>query len=792
MGLFIPWAEEAADLLGQALAAGLVDEGVPVDGSDGVCALDIDCGAGTESVGVRPRCSRLPPGWGATQQLQAVQAAWQDIVHTEEQLATVYADFTDQQWVDMIEGCLLSGESFQACCLQHHADIWSVYAQLAGIASLPLVSKVLSWVRYGYPLQFTDPFSEQQQLHPRFEQRLARARRALAGVIPADLVESYLHAGEPLPVVFPNNTSCADHAQFVRAELQNFVELGALEVVSPHQQGLVVHPMSVAEHPVTGKLRLCVDANYVNLFEPYEPVQFELLLDVFPLVQSGDWGFVTDCTKGYLHLSLHPSAQRFLCVQFEGLVYKFKALPFGLSSAVKAYTDLMAVVYMPLRRQGWRFSFMIDDRIGLATTRMACWLHILTTVRVMCALGFHLGLAKCVLQPSQRLKYLGMLLALDSMQCMVPEQKLQKFVQAVEGAVSADVITPRLLARVAGMLVCFAAAVPLGKLYTRQLFWALSGKTSWDQALPVGAELRQHLLWLASYVPAHNGQRWFKRRPGVVLVSDASVKGVGGFAASVAGTQVNLQSQLPVQLFVASSTCREAAGMLSLLQALLFNPDWKGRLEHRTVKVLTDNQGVAADMQKMRGCHSVFTYVAQMYQLAAAHDVELIVEWRPRECDALQYADHHSKFRDVGDWGIAHDAYGSLCQQWQVQPVVDWFARPWSAKCDVFYCQFLMPGAAGVNAFDHCWALPDGQFSYICPPQMLVAKVLSKVLEEKVTCVLILPAWYKAWHSLLKLLPVQAESRLPASVVEWGDRAPEADQRSKALMAGLRAYKVVF
>ena len=274
-------------------------------------------------------------------------------------------------------------------------------------------------------------------------------------------------------------------------------------------------------------------------------------------------------------------------------------------------------------------------------------------------------------------------------------------------------------------------------------------------------------------------------------MSDASVKGVGGFVASVAGTQVTLQSQLPEQLFVASSTCREAAGMHSL-QALLLNPDWRSRLEHRTVRILTDNQGVAADMQKMRGCHSVFTYVAQMYQLAAAHDVELIVEWRPRECDALQYADLHSKFVDVGDWRVAQAAYVSLCEQWQVQPVVDWFARPWSAKCDVFYCQFLMPGAAGVNVFDHCWALPDGRFSYICPPQMLVAKVLSKVLEDRVTCVLILPAWYKAWHGLLKLLPVQAESRLPASVVQWGDRAPEAGQRSSALMAGLRAYKVVF
>jgi hypothetical protein len=792
-GLFSPWAEGAADLLGQALAAGLAEGGVPFDDGGEVSGFGFECGVASELAGVRPLCSKLPPDWGVAQQLQSVQAAWQDMVHFEEQLSSTYCGWSDQQWADAIESQLLSGEAFQACSLQQHADIWSAYAQLAGIASLPVVSKVLSWVHEGYPLHFVDPFSEQQQLHPKFEQRLARARRALAGVVPAHLVELYLQGGAPHPVVFANNTSCADHPEFVRSELQEFVSVGALEVADTSKlPGLVVHPMSVAQHPVTGKLRLCVDANYVNIFEPYESVQFELLSDVFPLVQPGDFGFVTDCTKGYLHVPLHPSAQRYLCVAFEGITYMFKALPFGLSSAVKAFTDLMTVAYLPMRRQGFRFSFMIDDRIGLAATRAACWLHIYTTVRVLCALGFHLGLKKCVLWPCQLLQYLGMLLALDRMQCMVPDQKLQRFMQAVEEAVRAEVVTPRLLARVAGMLVSFAVAVPLGKLYTRQLFWALSGKTSWDEAMPVGADLRQHLVWLASYVSAHNGQRWFKRRPGVVLVSDASVKGVGGFAATVTGTQVTLQSQLPEQLFVASSTCREAAGMFSLLQALLLHPEWKSRLEHRTVKVLTDNQGVAADMQGMKGCQSVYSYVAKMYELAAAHDVDLVVEWRPRESEPLQYADLHSKFVDVGDWGVSRAVYVKLCDQWQVQPVVDWFARPWSAKCDVFYSQFLMPGAAGVDAFDHCWALPNGQSSYICPPQMLVAKVLDKVLHDRATCVLILPAWYKSWHGLLKLLPVQADSRLPASVVEWGDRAPQVGDRSTAMLAGLRAYKVVF
>jgi hypothetical protein len=191
-----------------------------------------------------------------------------------------------------------------------------------------------------------------------------------------------------------------------------------------------------------------------------------------------------------------------------------------------------------------------------------------------------------------------MILKLQSLQCLVPEKKLQKFDAAVSELLSSTHVTPRQLCSVAGMVVSFALAVPLGRLYTHQLYLAITGVLSWDQALPVGDELKQHLMWLKHYVPAHNGNHWFRRIPGVVLVSDVSVKGVGGIAATSGSNNesvvhVALQSQIPVELQVASSTCREAVGVLSLFSTLLQQPTWAALLKHRAVKILTDNQGVA-------------------------------------------------------------------------------------------------------------------------------------------------------------------------------------------------------
>lgn len=231
---------------------------------------------------------------------------------------------------------------------------------------------------------------------------------------------------------------------------------------------------------------------------------------------------------------------------------------------------------------------------------------------------------------------------------------------------------------------------------------------------------------------------------------------------------------------------------MSLLHTLLAHPVWGDLLRHRAIKILTDNQGVASDVQHMRGCPAVFPHIQCLYELAAHHDFDLTLEWRPREHELLRYADLHSKLIDVGDWALTSEAYTALCQQFHCCPTIDWFARPWSAKCKCFYTRFMMPGSSGVDAFDHCWALQNDAVSYICPPHMLVARTVRKILDERANCLLVLPAWYKVWHALVNMLPVCMTVKLPATAIIWGDRAPAPSNRCHALLAGLKAYLVMF
>ena len=709
-------------------------------------------------------------------------------------VAAERAAWQDSQWRAEIEAVLPEPTAFRAGAFGTAAPLWRAYFAATSLDGHPLVQRILPWLAEGYSLTL-QPVALQAN-HPHQPQRLQRARRALARVVGANRADTLLTGSEPPPISLPNHQSASEHADFVRNEIAAFLAVGALQLHDPDLHGPpTIHPLSVAVKETTGKRRLCVDANLTNLWEPYRPVHFELLPQVLQLLRLGDIASTSDLTKGYLHVPLHPASRRFLAVRFEGTTYVFAALPFGLQSAVWAFQSIMQAVYLPLRQAGWRLSFMIDDCITLWRARVECWLGTSIFVRLLCCLGAHFSLPKCLLGPRASVRYQGMLLHLTPGTVAIPPEKLLLFDRLVESILSSPSTTPRKLASLAGLLVSFHVAVPLGPLFTQHLFSMLASPNpdNWDAQLSLDGASSALLRWLRAHMPANNGKRWWRRNPSVVLVTDASARGAGGAAAAPLQVCVSLQAQLPQSVVMHSSGCREVAAMVTLLASLIASPTWLPHLRHGCLKIITDSQVAAADVSRMRGSPPILQQVCQLYSLAAPHDVELQVEWRPREHPLLQYADYLSKCTDPGDWGLSPQTFADMLAELGCPaPSVDWFAAPWNAKAPRFVARYLMPGACGVNAFDYCWQLPAGQLSLVCPPQTIIPRVLAKLEADRASCILILPAWLHMWHGQLGLLPVLRACAIPGSAIAWGPRAPQPAMRASALMAGLRAYLVHF
>eukprot|EP00884_Botryococcus_braunii_P009170 jgi/Botrbrau1/18254/Bobra.0398s0001.1 len=105
-----------------------------------------------------------------------------------------------------------------------------------------------------------------------------------------------------------------------------------------------------------GKLRLILDARYINLFDKYVSFSYEKLTDVPQYARPGDWLCLTDFKAGYHHFRVHQEDQKYLGLSFQGKFYVFTVLPFGLSSACRTYTRFMLQVYGPLRVRGLRMT----------------------------------------------------------------------------------------------------------------------------------------------------------------------------------------------------------------------------------------------------------------------------------------------------------------------------------------------------------------------------------------------------------------------------------------------------
>jgi hypothetical protein len=82
-----------------------------------------------------------------------------------------------------------------------------------------------------------------------------------------------------------------------------------------------------------GSWRLIIDLSRLNRFLQVPHFKMETTRLVAAAILQGDWAVSLDLRDAYLHVPVHPDYQHYLQFYFEGRVYQFKAMPFGLASA---------------------------------------------------------------------------------------------------------------------------------------------------------------------------------------------------------------------------------------------------------------------------------------------------------------------------------------------------------------------------------------------------------------------------------------------------------------------------
>ena len=142
--------------------------------------------------------------------------------------------------------------------------------------------------------------------------------------------------------------------------IQALIDKGAVErVLQPGTPGFYSRVFLVPKK--NGSWRPVIDLSSLNSFVDVRPFKMETTASIRASIQPFHWGVSLDLTDAYFHVPIHPSSRKYLRFCYDHQVYQFRALPFGLSTAPRVFTKLMAVVGAFLRLQGSVLLQYFDD-----------------------------------------------------------------------------------------------------------------------------------------------------------------------------------------------------------------------------------------------------------------------------------------------------------------------------------------------------------------------------------------------------------------------------------------------
>ena len=112
-----------------------------------------------------------------------------------------------------------------------------------------------------------------------------------------------------------------------------------------------------------GGVHPIVNLKYLNSFLVYEHFKMEGMESVKFLLSQGDFLAKLDLRDAYLVVPIWDDDRGFLRFVSQGNYYEFMAMPFGLASALRSFTNLLKPVMEVLRKQGFRVVIYLDDML---------------------------------------------------------------------------------------------------------------------------------------------------------------------------------------------------------------------------------------------------------------------------------------------------------------------------------------------------------------------------------------------------------------------------------------------
>ena len=535
---------------------------------------------------------------------------------------------------------------------------------------------------------------------------------------------------QPPTKLFKNHANCIRHEHFIDDSIEELVVGNCVKIVDTTPY--VCNPLSVVCNR-SGKCRLVLDLRYVNRYLWKCKFKYEDLRTVLSMFNRGDYVITFDLKSGYHHVDVNEEQWKYLGFCWKGQYYVFKVLPFGLSTACYVFTKLLRPLVRYWRSQGIRVVLYIDDGIIAFPSLEVASDAVEGIIQDIRKAGLTVNEKKSRFVPSQRCVWLGFILDFKEGKIFVEQDKLDVLTDDIDRILSLyPMVKVREVASLVGRILSMARAVgSLARMFTRSLYAAIGSRMSWYAVVCLDARAKAEMeFWKANVHRLNGHAMWFASSAVRVAYSDASGIGFGGYAVEHADKVVHGSWTVSEQS--RSSTWRELVAVRRVLWEIA------PLLVGYCVKWNTDNQNVVRILLAGSRKDDLQDQAVTIYSICAEHSVRLEPVWVPR--DENVYADYVSKLAELDDWSLNPQVFQWLDDIWGPH-TVDRFANNVNAQLNRFNSRFWSIGTEAVDAFTCDWSVDN---NWICPPPLLIPRILRHMQNCKAVGTMVVPEWKSA------------------------------------------------
>lgn len=523
-----------------------------------------------------------------------------------------------------------------------------------------------------------------------------------------------------------------------------------------------------------GTVRVILNLKKLNDFVKHVHFKMSSIKEVLSLLQENCFFMTIDLKDAYFSVRIQPEDRKWLRFMWNNQSFQFTCLPQGLTSAPRIFTKLLKPILSHLRKLGILIVCYIDDCILMASSAQELEDNAMYALQMFDSVGLTVNVKKSVLFPTQEVEFLGIILNSVTMTASLPSRRKES-IKAHGLSLLRGGSTLHDLAAFIGLAVASEAAVNLAPLRYKYLEIVRNkeltlSKGNYNSVISLDSHAQDIIRWWIDNIDSQT-KSLVSCPPDLEIHTDACLTGWGAKVGDARTGGHWAHAELD------HINCLELKAILLSLKSLC------KRCEQTHIRLRSDNSTAIACINRCGSTKlSLNTLTEQIFDWAAMRDITLSAEY-VRGIDNVE-ADAESRVRNIDtEWMLLPCIFNRLCEVFFF-PDIDLFASRINAQLSSYVSWKPDPYASFTNAFTFPWS---NLRCYAFPPFSVIGRMLGKILEDKATCLTILPLWpTQVWFPMALQLLIAPPLLLPrASLMLPQDPSRVHPQTSKLILSAM-------